>query len=434
MPEVNGVTAARDPIGGRLLRELDGLLAGADEALARDFPGERPGRQPVHTVYVPADRYGADLVPRWGAEALAALDEHGGDTALAVAAGLGDDVAPDVCARVRAKLASEPVEDVRIDFEDGYGSRPDDEEDAAVDAAVSALLRSGTEGRVAPFFGIRFKSLEAPSRARGVRTLARFVGAMAAEGPLPPGFVVTLPKVTSVEQVEAMVVACERLEQALDLVDGSLSFEVQVETPQAVGGPDGTALVARMVHASQGRCTGLHYGTYDYSASLGIAAAYQSMDHPAADHAKAVLQVAAAGTGVRLSDGSTNRLPVGTSEQVRAAWSLHARLVRRSLERGFYQGWDLHPAQLPTRFAATYGFYRGGLEQAGARLRNYRGRVDSNVLDEPATVRALADFVVRALDCGASDDAETQRLTGLDRAALHGLARRAPAGTGEAAR
>ena len=434
MPEVNGVTAARDPIGGRLLRELDGLLAGADEALARDFPGERPGRQPVHTVYVPADRYGADLVPRWGAEALAALDEHGGDTALAVAAGLGDDVAPDVCARVRAKLASEPVEDVRIDFEDGYGSRSDDEEDAAVDAAVSALLRSGTEGRVAPFFGIRFKSLEAPSRARGVRTLARFVGAMAAEGPLPPGFVVTLPKVTSVEQVEAMVVACERLEQALDLVDGSLSFEVQVETPQAVGGPDGTALVARMVHASRGRCTGLHYGTYDYSASLGIAAAYQSMEHPAADHAKAVLQVAAAGTGVRLSDGSTNRLPVGTTEQVRAAWALHARLVRRSLERGFYQGWDLHPAQLPTRFAATYGFYREGLEQAGERLQNYGGRVDSNVLDEPATVRALADFVVRALDCGATDDAETQCLTGLERAALDRLARRTPASTGDEAR
>jgi citrate lyase beta subunit len=434
MPEVSGVTEAGDPIGGRLLRELDGLLAGADEALARDFPGERPGRQPVHTVYVPADRYAADLVPGWGAEALAALDEHGGDAALAVAAGLGDEVAPDVCARVRVKLASEPVEDVRIDFEDGYGSRPDDEEDAAVDAAVSALLRSGTGGRVAPFCGIRFKSFEAPSRARGVRTLARFVGAMAAEGPLPPGFVVTLPKVTSVEQVEAMVVACERLEQALDLVDGSLSFEVQVETPQAVGGPDGTALVARMVHGSRGRCTGLHYGTYDYSASLGIAAAYQSMEHPAADHAKAVLQVAAAGTGVRLSDGSTNRLPVGTTEQVRAAWALHARLVRRSLERGFYQGWDLHPAQLPTRFAATYGFYREGLEQAGERLRNYGGRVGSNVLDEPATVRALADFVVRALDCGATDDAETQRLTGLERAALDGLALRAPAPTGDEAR
>jgi hypothetical protein len=179
-----------------------------------------------------------------------------------------------------------------------------------------------------------------------------------------------------------------------------------------------------MVHASSGRCTGLHYGTYDYSASLGIAAAYQSMEHPAADHAKAVLQVAAAGTGVRLSDGSTNRLPVGSTEQVRAAWALHAALVRRSLERGFYQGWDLHPAQLPTRFAATYGFFREGLPEAGERLENYGGQVRSNVLDEPATVRALAGFVVRALDCGATDEAEAQSLTGRDRATLERLAGR----------
>src|SRR3954452_7564450 len=100
-----------------------------------------------------------------------------------------------------------------------------------------------------------------------------------------------------------------------------------------------------MVSAAEGRCTGLHYGTYDYSAALGISAAHQSMEHPAADHAKAVMQVAAAGTGVRLSDGSTNILPVGDRTAVHAAWRLHARLVRRSLERGFYQGWDLHPAQ-----------------------------------------------------------------------------------------
>ena len=419
-------TAAADALGSGLADELDGLLAAADHALAAGFPGERPGRQPVHTVYVPADRYDADLVPRWGSEALAALDEHGGDAALASAAGLGTAVAEDVCARVRAKLASEPVEDLRIDFEDGYGTRPDDEEDAAVDAAVAALLGSCRDGRAAPFGGIRFRSFEAPSRRRGVRTLTRFVAAAVDGGGLPDGFVVTLPKVTSVEQVEAMVLVCRRLERALGLADRSLSFEVQVETPQAVLGPDGTALVARMVHASERRCTGLHYGTYDYSAALGVAAGYQSMEHPVADHAKAVLQVAVAGTGVRVSDGSTNVLPVGSTERVRAGWALHARLVRRSLERGLYQGWDLHPAQLPTRFAATYGFFRDGLAGAGERLRNYGGPVDTAVLDEPATVRALADFVVRALHCGATDEAEVEGLTGLDRASLERLSRRSP--------
>src|SRR5699024_8738079 len=155
-----------------------------------------------------------------------------------------------------------------------------------------------------------------------------------------------------------------------------------------------------------------------------IAAAYQSMEHPAADHAKAVMQVAAAGTGVRLSDGSTNILPVGDRDAVHRAWALHARLVRRSLERGFYQGWDLHPAQLSSRYAAAYAFYREGLPAASERLRNYVGQVESGVMDEPATARALADFVVRGLDCGATEEAEVHALTGLDRTAIDRVAKR----------
>ena len=404
---------------------LDEQLRDADAALARQFPGERAIRQPVHTVYVPADRYDSALVPRWKGEALAVLADHGrGVTDLADAFGLRPDLAVDLYGRLRDKLEREPIEDLRIDFEDGYGVRGDDEEDAAVDAAAESVLGAIDSGRGTAFSGIRFKSFEAPTRQRGLRTFARFVAAVTRDGRLPDGFVVTFPKVTSVEQVEAMVVACEQVEAGVGLAAGAIRFEIQVETPQAICGPDGTALVARMVHASDGRCTSLHYGTYDYSASCGIAAAYQSMEHPVADHAKAVMQVAAAGTGVHLSDGSTNILPVGTRDQVRAGWRLHGRLVRRSLERGYYQGWDLHPAQLPSRFLATYAFYREGLGAAGQRLKNYVGQVDSGVMDEPATARALSDFVVRALDCGATDEQEVLRLTGLDRPAIDRLARR----------
>jgi citrate lyase beta subunit len=206
---------------------------------------------------------------------------------------------------------------------------------------------------------------------------------------------------------------------------GPIRFEIQVETPQSILGADGTVLVARMIHASAGRCTGLHYGTYDYSASCGIAAEYQSMEHPAADHAKAVMQVAAAGTGVFCSDGSTNVIPVGSAEDVHAAWALHARLVRRSLERGFYQGWDLHPAQLPTRYLATYAFYRGSLDRAAARLAAYVGTAaGSGFLDEPATAAALAGFVMRGVDCGAVSADEVSSLIGIDIAELARLARR----------
>jgi citrate lyase beta subunit len=381
--------------------ELDGLLAPVDADLRRRYPGDPGGRQPVHTVYLPADRFHAEVVGQWGKQALAALAEH---PPLPFA--------EDLRRRVADKLAAEPIEDLRVDFEDGYGVRADDEEDVAVRAAASAML----VGPMPPFIGVRCKSLEASTRRRAVRTLDLLLGAL--DGELPDGFVVTLPKVSAVAQVEAMVLLCGRLEAAHGLPAGRLRFEVQIETPSAVLGADGTVTAARLVHAAGGRCLGLHYGTYDYSAACGIAAAHQSMAHPAADHAKAVMQVAVAGTGVRLSDGSTNVLPVGDDDAVHAAWDLHASLVRRSLERGFYQGWDLHPAQLPTRFAATYSFFRDGAAAAVTRLRSYLDRQASGVLDEPATARALAGFLLRGLDCGALDEHEVP----FARAALVSLA------------
>jgi citrate lyase beta subunit len=362
--------------------EIDARLAPVDEVLARRFPGDPGGRQPVHTVYVPADRFGPDTVAEWGVAARRALDEH---PPLPFAEALAD--------RVRAKLALEPIEDLRVDFEDGYGVRDDEVEDADARAAAAALAAGAP-----PFSGLRIKCLEsAAPRRRAVRTLDVFFDAL---GPPPPGFVVTLPKVSDPAQVAAMAVLCGAFETAYGLTPGALCFEVQVETPAAV------LAVPAIVEAAGGRCVGLHYGTYDYSASLGIAAAYQSLEHPAADHAKAVMQVAAAGTGVRLSDGSTNVLPVGTTAEVHAAWALHLRLVRRSLERGYYQGWDLHPAQLPTRYAATYAFFRDGAPAAVARLTAYRERRAGGVLDEPATERALEGFLRRGLECGALDPSE----------------------------
>ncbi len=413
----------------RLTDDLDQRLAPADQALTEQFPGDRGQRQPVHTVYVPGDRYDAGTATSWGAQALDVLHTHAPDgPALARVTGLDPALCADVYARIEAKLHREPIEDLRIDFEDGYGPREDAEEDATVRSAARELAASVRDGTATPFHGIRFKSFEAPTRRRGLRTLWLFVETLHREGGLTDGFLVTLPKVTSVDQVEAMVHACTRIESACGLRAGTVRFEIQVETPQSILGADGTVLVARMLHASAGRCTGLHYGTYDYSASCGISAEYQSMEHPAADHAKAVMQVAAAGTGVFLSDGSTNVLPVGEPEQVQAAWRLHTRLIRRSLERGYYQGWDLHPAQLPTRYLATYAFYREGLDMATKRLRAYVGGGDSGYLDEPATATALAGFVLRGVDCGASSAEEVAELTGLDLERLAVLARRsAPA-------
>ncbi|MEU4157181.1 aldolase/citrate lyase family protein [Actinoplanes sp. NPDC026670] len=359
-------------------QEIDASLAAHDAFLTARYPGERPGRQPVHTVYVPADRL--DDFRDWGGIALTTMDRHDFP---------GDDPA------VRAKLAAEPIEDLRVDFEDGYGVRDDDQEDAAVRKAA-AILAGGPRP---PFLGLRIKSLEAATRRRSLRTLDLFLDNY------QDLFTITLPKVSGSAQVSTMVTLCEKLERWYGLSAGVLTFEIQVELPSAVLAADGTAAVARLITAAAGRCTGLHYGTYDYSAAAGVAAAYQSMEHPVADYAKAVMQAAAAQTGVRLSDGSTNVLPVGDTADVQAAWQLHRRLVRRSLERGFYQGWDLHPAQLPTRYAATYEFFRDGRDTAVTRLRRYLDRQDSGIADEPATARALAGYLLRGLDCGALTDA-----------------------------
>jgi hypothetical protein len=410
-----------------LADELDARLADADAALDADYPGDCGRRQPVHTVYVPADRYDVGTVRSWADEAKLALAAHGRSVMdLAEALDLRPSVAVEVYERIRRKLGAEAVEDLRIDFEDGYGVRSDEDEDAAAVAAAQALAASIATGDAAPFHGIRVKSFEAPTRRRGVRTLQLFVRTLVEAGGPTDGFAVTLPKVTSVDQVEAFVFALGRVEESCSLEPGTLRFEIQVETPQAILAADGTALVARMVHAGAGRVTGLHYGTYDYSASLGVAAEYQSLEHPVADHAKSVMQIAAAGTGVFVSDGSTNVLPVGDREAVRAAWRLHVRLVRRSLERGIYQGWDMHPAHLPSRYVATYSFFREGLPRAAERLRAYVHGGQSGFLDEPATAAAMAGFLLRGLECGAVDAAELDKLVGVDSDTLAALARRRP--------
>ncbi|MFI9365455.1 DUF6986 family protein [Kitasatospora sp. NPDC053057] len=410
--------AARDAV--------EALLAPVDADLARRYPGDSGTRQPVHTVYVPADAFRAETVREWGRQALEAFDTHAGTPAeLARALGVADDeLLADVHARVRAKLEREPIEDLRIDFEDGYGPRPDAEEDAAAVRAAELVAAAVAEGSAPPYLGIRIKCMEAPVRARGIRTLELFLATLLANGGLPEGLVLTLPKVTYAEQVTALVRLLEDFERRAGLPAGRIGFEIQIETTQAILGPDGRATVALMIGAAEGRATGLHYGTFDYSASCGVSAAHQSMDHPVADHAKAVMQVAAAGTGVRLSDGSTNVIPTGSTEQVHAAWKLHHDLVRRSLARAYYQGWDMHPAHLPTRYVAVYSFYREGLATAAARLAAYVAKAGGDVMDEPATARALSGYLLRGLDCGAVDPAEVTALTGLDRARLDALAGR----------
>jgi hypothetical protein len=392
-------------------------LRTANAAFAARYPGERADRQPVHTFYGGAHLFRATTPEKLGRLALSALEEHAPDgaelaRALALHALSAED-ANRVRARVADKLAREPIEDLRVDFEDGYGARPDDEEDRHAVECAHEAAKARAQGALPPFFGIRVKALTEDLAARAIRTLDLFLTALleATGGELPGGFVLTLPKIQVPEHVTAFADVCSALEARLALPAGALRFEIMIEQPQAVIDARGRVAVPSLVAAGQGRCIAAHLGTYDYTASCGIVAAHQDMQHPACEFAKQCMLASLAGTGVWLSDGGTNVMPVGDRDTVHAAWRLHARNVRASLAGGFYQGWDLHPAQLVARFAAVYAFYVQALPAATARLSNFVARAAQasrvgDTFDDAATGQGLLNFFLRGLACGAISEAE----------------------------
>ncbi len=421
-------------------------LSRSNLELSRNYPGESGRRQPVHTVYGGAHLFKADTASRLGALALRAFEEYAATPAdFAAAIGLREDLAATIHARVDERLRREPVEDFRVDFEDGYGSRPDAEEDSHAEGAAREMAAGLTAGTLPAFIGIRVKPFTEELRERSLRTLDLFLTRLIREtgGRLPENFVVTLPKVTIPAQASVLANLLDLLETALGLPARSLRLEIMIETPQAVLDLTGTSNLSILALAGRGRCVAAHFGTYDYTAACGITAEHQSMTHPACDFAKHMMQVAYAGTGVWLSDGATNVLPVpphravkdgppltpAQAEENRAvvhrAWRLHAGHVRHSLVGGFYQGWDLHPAQLVTRYAALYAFFLEGLDAASDRLRNFVGKaaqatLAGEVFDDAATGQGLLNYFLRAVNCGAITEGEALERSGLTLEELRG--------------
>ena len=359
----------------------------------------RPGRRPIHTAYVGAHLFRAGLAAEWGELALRALAGYA-PHAAALGAALDCHVDDPLFARLQEKLRREPIEDLRIDFEDGFGNRADQEEDAAAQSAGAEVASGLAREAVPAFLGIRIKALGVERATRASRTLDLFVRSLLERsgGKLPAHFTVTLPKVANPEEVAALVRLLEDLESRLRLEAGAFTLELMVETPRALLGPDGRCPLPALVAAARGRCVGVHFGVYDYSAALEIAPARQGLRHPACDHARHLMQVALAGTGVVLSAGSTNVLPVPPRDHLLRAWRLHFQDVRHSLVSGFYHGWDLHPAQLVTRYVAAYGFFRDCMESTAV----------GTVLEDPAARGVRTSLIQLGLDCGAVNEEEAR--------------------------
>jgi citrate lyase beta subunit len=421
-------------------RKLETRLKKLLAEFARRYPGETGKRQPVHTVYGGAHLFKAETALRLGALARKALQEYAPNSAVfAHAIGLPDAAkfADTIYDRVVAKLDREPVEDFRVDFEDGYGNRPDAEEDGHAEQVAREMARGMASGELPPFIGIRIKPFTEELRARSIRTLDLFLTALAREtkGKLPANFVVTLPKIVLPKQVALLAELLSRLEHKLRFGRGALKLELMIETTQSILNAYGESNLPMLLDAADGRCVAAHFGTYDYTASCSITAAHQHMLHPVCDFAKHMMQVAYAGRGIWLSDGATNILPAPphraaeggalTAAQleenrsvVHRAWKLHYDHIQHSLITGYYQGWDLHPAQLPTRFAAVYFFFLSGLDAAAERLSNFVGKAAKatlvgDVFDDAATGQGLLNYFLRAINSGAVTEAEAQKMMGL---------------------
>ncbi|HTI93979.1 MAG TPA: hypothetical protein VL727_25470 [Puia sp.] len=425
---------------------LLGSLAMANRAFQASYPGDRPDRQPVHTVYGGANLFKRDTCVRMGGIALKSLrtyapnfvelarallleghedlpqTERGVEELDRQLAGMNEEqrrkekawLPWSVYNKVTRKLETEPVEDFRIDFEDGYGNRPDAEEDAVAISSAGELAAGVKDKTLSPFIGIRIKPFTEDLKYRSVRTLDLFITELLKRtgGVLPDNFVVMLPKVTIPEQVRTLVRLFEIIERENGLPEGSLKMETMVEATQIIMDEEGRNPLFRIIRASEGRCIAAHFGTYDYTASCGITARYQTMGHPVCDFAHHMTKVALGGTGIFLSDGATNIIPVGPDrESVHKAWRTGYGHTMHSLINGFYQGWDLNPAQLPMRYAATYMFFLSSLEDAVHRLKIFVERsaistLTGDIFDDAATGQGLLNFFLKAMNCGAIGEKE----------------------------
>ena len=451
------------------IADINNRLQTANARFSQNYPGESSARQPVHTVYGGAHIFKEGTAINMGKGALNHINAYAPNFVefAKILELKGHDQLPNsqenistledyftskssegkdehvgyfsytVYQRVLEKLSREAVEDFRIDFEDGYGNRPDEEEDSHAILAAEEVAKGMASNSLPPFIGIRIKPLTEEQKNRAIRTLDIFASTLSEKtnGILPNNFVVTLPKVTIPEHVTAIVQLFRILEEKTELASGSLKLELMIETPQSILDNNGNSALPSLVKAADDRCIGAHFGVYDYTASTNIIAEHQSLTHPNCDFARHMMQVALGGTGIRLSDGATNIMPVEphrpsdgnslTDRQIKEnksmvhhAWRLNFNNVNHSLKHGYYQGWDLHPSHLPLRYAAVYSFFLDGLASTSLRLKSFMGKAAQatligDVFDDAATGQALLNYFLQGISCGAilEKDAEKTGLT-----------------------
>jgi citrate lyase beta subunit len=400
-------------------------------------------RSPVHVVYGGANLFKADTPQKLGKIALGSLKTYAPDVGeFAAAMGLDENgkLLQTVYKKTTEKLERDAVQDFRIDFEDGYGFRPDDEEDADAVAASNELAKAIQNNTVTPFSGFRIKSFAPETHSRGVRTLNLFLENLLkrTKARLPKNFVVTLPKISDAKEVAELSRRLARIESDNRLAPDSIGIEIMIETPRSIVDEKGRIAIAGIAEAAGGRCKSAHFGAFDYTSALGISGAHQHLRHEACNFARQLMLVTLAPLGVRLVDSVTTKMPVTihkdsklTDEQksenrrsIHAGWREHFENVTASMKNGFYQSWDLHPNQLVARYAAVYTFFLRSRDSDAARLRGFvekatKANLTGNTFDDAASANGLMNFFRLGLDCGAFSAAEVKKATSLSPSELN---------------
>ena len=442
------------------LEELARRLSEENLGPDSDIAANAPHAGPVHVVYGGADRYNSETPRKLGSLALRSLETYAPDihsfaNAMWLRGAESIPQYPEALERLESKLTAEPeavraenegawfawtvrrrvaekldrkpIEDFRIDFEDGYGIRSDEEEDADAVRAAKEFARAVETDAVTDYSGIRIKSFQRDSYDRAARTLILFLTeAFSPSRRLPDNFVVTLPKIARASEVSTLAALLDGIESNLGLPKSGIGIEVMVETPECLFD------LPNIVKSGDGRVTSAHFGAYDYTASLGITANHQHLGHDACVFARSMMQASLAPLGIRLSDSVTTEMPVPihrieipTEKQhaenvsaVHKAWRKHFNNVTKSLMGGFYQSWDLHPAQLVARYAALTAFFLEGAEEQGARLRGFidkatQATLHGTVFDDAASAQGYLNFFSRAMAAGAMNESEARQHTGL---------------------
>lgn len=401
-------------------------LAGDDELKLR-FSGLR---QPIHTFYGGAQLFKRDTFEKIRGISLGIFTEYCEDSDRfreifnLDSHPLQKSTTERVYHKILKKLETEAVEDYRIDFEDGFGYRKEEEEDEyAVSSAVEAaeLFKEGT---LPALFGIRIKPLSPGLAQRAVKTLELFISTFVAKsgGKLPPVFIVTLPKVSKSEQLSILNDALHKLEAKLHLPKHSILTEVMIETPEIIA----EKYLAKIVQVGGNRLLGGHLGVYDLKSAFGVSGVFQQMQHPYCDYARTMMKIILGRSGIRCVDGVTNIMPVAPNKSTPASplpnhlrqeniktvtngWRESYKDIRHSLRMGFYQGWDVHPGQIVSRLAAVYSFFIEEYQTSAKRMQGFlvnsaQATLYKGVFDDAASGYGLLNFFRYGFECGAFDE------------------------------